>query len=170
LTQIRSLSPKEPTSQQSVNQNPNPTDAIDNSKIEELVSSIFSKKEQETKLEQNKRLVAEKLVDVWGNDANLHLNKKAKELNVSLSELQRLGESNPSVLFSALGILNNTSNPNKTVAPPGSANTGFVGTASVKNKAYYDKMKQTDKLKYLSKETQMEMMKEAMKQGDAFFN
>lgn len=165
LTQVRSsLNPPAPPPSQpqapSQDQTPN---------VESIVSSLLEQKEKERKIQNNKQLVEQKLLEKFGADAQLHLNKKAKELSVPLEYLAKVANEAPSAFFQLIGLQDNT--PAQPFSAPRSTQSAPHQDASGKrDKKYYDNLKNTMKASdYWSPKIQNQLMKDALALGDAFY-
>lgn len=169
LTEVRKLSEvQNPSVQNSGNPAPEPK-PVDNSTIEQLVEEKLRTIEAKRRTSTNEALVVERLEKEWGADANVHLTRKARELGVSLAELQSIAISNPSVFFNAIGLAKETAPAPSTVPPRGSVNGQTPSGKEVRNKKYYEALKLRDKNLYFSKDVQKQMMKDAMEQGEAYY-
>lgn len=167
MTQIRSLSKPEVQP----NQQPQAPEKTDADSIAELVAKLLDQKESEKRTSGNEQLVSQTLQEKFGADAQLHLTKKAKELNVSLDYLKSVAKSAPAAFFRLIGIEENQK-PHQAVpitVRPGSIQPTPQG-ADVRNKAHYDKIKAQNPAEYFSPKIQNQMYKDAMKLGESFFN
>lgn len=144
--------------------------------VEKLVEERFNKMSSEQKKAANLSRVLEKAKEVWGADANLEINKKAKELGVSVKDLQAQAETNPNVFFRLVGLDASVTQKEHLVSNSGmnsSVDTSKMninhGSGPIKNKAYYDRIRVEDRNKWFSSEIQNEMHQQALKLGEKFF-
>lgn len=138
--------------------------------IESLVSEMLTKREAESRRQSNISLVERKLAEKFGNDAAIHLDKKAKELGITRERLQSLASDSPQIVLDLLGVNRATTPAPTAVAPVSRINSAVKPEAgtTVRDQAYYDKMKSTDPKAYFSNETRTQMMKDAMARPDLF--
>lgn len=128
--------------------------------------------EEKTKAsrEQNIAEARKALKDRFGGDYNATLRQIAEELGVSDKFLADTAATSP-VAFLKLVDSVKAPDPNRPLAPP----QGHVDTSkqfnpqSVKNNAYYQRLRKEDPKRYFSKQIQRELYEEAMRQGSKFF-
>lgn len=168
MTQIKALStPKPPQDHGSPNQPP--VQDEDKVNIEEVVSRLLSQKEQESQAAKNRRLIEDALVQEWGEDALINVNKKAKELGVSIEQLNRLTVESPQIVLNLLGLSGRKDTPAPVVAPRGRSSAPAEPLPTTRNKAYYDRLKATNPSEYFTPKIRNQMMKDAMALKEAFF-
>lgn len=142
----------------------------DSVNVEELVNTLLEKKDVERRVQSNREAVSKTLQEKFGSDAQLILNQKAKELNVTLDYLAKVANESPSAFFRLVGL----DAPNQSVqavpAPRASQTAPLPQGAGVRNKAHYDKIRAQNPTEYFSQKVQMQMYKDAMSQGDSFYN
>lgn len=135
--------------------------------IENIVSSLLEKKESERLAKTNREKVTEALRQKFGNDVQLHLNQKAKELNLPLDYLAKVANDSPAAFFRLIGLENTAPTPTAP-APRSSVSSPAPAQSGVRNKAYYDKLKATDPVKYFSQEVRMQQYKDMTALGDNY--
>lgn len=167
MTQIREASKQVPPQQPPVTP-PAPV-ADDPKKVETLVSEFMSKKAAEDRTKANLARVTEAVQKAWGADAQLQMNKKARELNVPLEYLSNLAKESPDVFFKTVDLQPSTKVEATPAAPRSQTMTQPVDP-NARTKSFYERLKKTDPSKYFSSETQNEMYKNAMKMGADFFD
>lgn len=144
-------------------QPPNPVPQVPNQPdtpdVESLVTTLIEKREAERLTRQNEQVVADKLREKFGNDAALHLNQKARELNTSVKELQEIARRNPQMFFRLTGLDQAPVSAPTQVAPQSRLNVPPT-PANVRDRKYYENLKRTDKKKYFSPETQLQLYKD----------
>lgn len=134
--------------------------ALDDSEIEQRILKALEQREaakaQETNIEKVTRVMSEQ----FGDQANLVIAKRSKELGMPATELKAMAARSPSAFFTLVGV-SETPAPGLAPAVPRSGvnNTGSSTPAGVKNKAYFDKLKVQDPKKYFDPKTTTEMMK-----------
>lgn len=140
--------------------------------IEALVASMLEKKESEKKTLTNKQIVQQKLESAWGADAQINLNKKARELQVSVEYLAQVASQSPAAFFRLVNL-----DQQPSPAPVGAPRSGVSPTtntgSNVRNRKYYDdlknKMRADGKLaEYFGPAIQNQMYKDAMALGPDF--
>jgi len=138
--------------------------------IDKLLESKLSEYEKAKQEENNLSFAAQELKKIHGDSAQAHLNGKAKELGVTVKDLESYAKSNPKVFLSLVSGQsqgNNTQSPNFTGSVDTSKN--YTSNTGEKNQSYYNKLKQTDPTLYRSPKIQMEMHEQAIKLRENFF-
>lgn len=152
---------------------PDSTTVLDEARLEELVHSLLQKKEAERSQETNRQKIARVLEENFGGNAKAVLNAKAKELNISLSELESLAIKTPSVFFTVVGAQEGAVRPNKTGQVPSG---NFVMNAQgyqegARGRSYYERLKRENPTLYFDSSTELRMMEDMAKLGrDKFYN
>jgi len=162
LTQIKQSTPQ-PTPPSLTPEPPKPTAPSD---INELVKKALSEQTTEQKKAANMAAVTQKLAERFGADSQLHLNKKAAELGMSLDDLKRLAQDNPALFFKAIDADRPAPQVAPVIAPRGGAN--LPPTSGERDKAYYDKLRQSNPKYYFSEDGRMQQYKDmerALKAG-----
>ena len=169
MTQIRELAPKPPVSQQQP-QAPQTPGSGTPEELETVVTTLLAKRQAEDRARTNRDLVEQKVLEKWGADAQLNLNKKAKELGVSLAYLQQIATDSPSAFFTLTGLNTVAAPAPITPAPRSGFQPPAQADSGKRTKAYYDRLKVTNPTEYLKKSTQQQYYKDAMSMGQAFFD
>lgn len=96
--------------------------------LAERVKSLLDKRTEQEKITSNLETVADRLVDVYGDEdkANKALKAKAAELGVSIQFLQDVGARSPKALFTTLGL---DAAPSPTASTRSEVNTEAFGTS-----------------------------------------
>lgn len=68
-------------------------------KIAELVSSLLEKKNVESSLKQNQKMVEKAFIEKFGDNAAAKFQELAKETNISVEELQQLSAKSPNMVL-----------------------------------------------------------------------
>lgn len=163
LTKIRSASA--PTPPATPAEPPAPTAQPD---IKETVASLFKEQEAQRQIQNNQQVVEAKLREKWGADAQVNLNQKAKELGVAPSYLLSIAQQSPSLFFATLGIDQKAST--QTLPAPRTSVQTPQPQSGERTKSHYDRLKATNPTEYFSPKVQNQMMKDAMKMREAFFD
>lgn len=146
--------------------------ALDDSEIEQRILKALEQREaakaQETNIEKVTRVMNEQ----FGDQANLVINKRSKELGMPAADLKAMAARSPSAFFTLVGV-SETSAPGLAPAIPRSGfnNQGSSTPAGIRNKAFFEKLKVQDPKKYFDPKTTTEMMKamaECRKHGVAW--
>lgn len=164
MTKIREMTPSAPPSPSA-----QPGPESEKQDVTELVSKMLEEREQTQKIESNKSLVERTLIEKWGNDANLNLNKKASELGVTLDYLKRLSLESPKVFFNLVGLDKVQTAQPVAPAPRGSVTLPPSGSGE-RTKSFYDNIKKANPTEYFSPKIQNQMYKDAMRLGESFFD
>lgn len=164
MTKIREMTPSAPPSPSA-----QPGPESEKQDVTELVSKMLEEREQTQKVESNKSLVERTLLEKWGNDANLNLNKKASELGVTLDYLKRLSLESPKVFFNLVGLDKVQTTTPAAPAPRGSVTLPPSGSGE-RTKSFYDNIKKANPAEYFSPKIQNQMYKDAMRLGESFFD
>ncbi len=140
--------------------------------IEQLVDALVTKREDTNRLKRNLSEVTEKLANLWGDKAEESWVKLRDELNMSEQELRDFASSKPQAILKLAGNAEPPQIPkNDSLFSIGNVqSTSFVNTnTGVRNMAYFNQILRSDPKKYWSKETQVEMHKEAQEQQESFY-
>jgi len=144
--------------------------------FEAEVRRIMEERETIGKVNANLEQVANRLVELYGSEdaASVIVNARARELGVSPQFLRSVAEQSPKAFFAQVGLTQDQSAPKATPGVtksdvqsainmnPGSPKAGSYG--------YYENLRQTNPKMYFNAKTQVQMHKDAMDKGDAFYN
>ena len=102
-----------------------PSGELDEQKLAQIVETLLTKKETESKMKVNQEAVATTLVNKFGDKAEQMYNQKAQELGIPVSELNRLAGTSKAAVLAWFGEA-----PASNISPStGSINTeGFRET------------------------------------------
>lgn len=139
--------------------------------IEALLEQRMQERDRLSAKEKNMQTVAETLSKAWGENAQVELNRKARELGLTVQDLKAYAEQTPAVFYRLVGVDsgNNTRFSPSAPAPSSVATDRVPLGTSEKNLAYYNKMKKESPKQYWSREVQAEMHRQAQKLGENFF-
>lgn len=140
--------------------------------LRKLLDEELAKREQVSTARQNLNTVKQKLSEAFGPNYATRLEEEARKLNVSKEFLNNMAATTPSAFFRLVGVEASAPRDNGDVfSPPPSQRTATpLGNGTSKNKSYFDKIKAADPKVYWSPAVQNEMHREALRQGEAFFN
>jgi hypothetical protein len=132
---------------------------LDDSTLEQRLDELLERRVRQQKSESNLDQVQRVLKDQLGDQAKNVINNKAKELGMSVKDLEGLATQSPSAFFTLVGI--SAERQQVTNVPPArsSVNPGPQSPMGVKNKAYFDNLKKTNPSAYWSPQTTVEMIK-----------
>lgn len=135
-----------------------------------LVEKKLSQREQVNQQRKNLIDVKEKLVASFGENYPAHVKKIARDLDMSEQELNVLAATKPKVFFKTIGLDDRKPETDVFTPPPSSRmNPGFKPSADTKNWKYYQDMRKSDPGKYHNPSTQLEIHRQAIKLGEAFY-
>lgn len=175
LERIRQEAAQQHAPREEDNTGPAPLPAINEDDVVARVRAELQAERQKEIETKNIEAVAAKLVDVFGDSqkAQEHVKRKAHELGVDLNFLQETASRSPAAFFSTIGLtddsVKNTSTP---TAPRSEVNLNISNQGGVKpgTYAYYAKLRKENPDVYKTAQVQMQMHKDALAKGEAFFN
>lgn len=136
--------------------------------IKRLVEETLNKREQTNTAAQNTKIVQEQLEQKYGTEAKAHVEKKAKELGMSLERLSALASESPTAFMTLIG------EPKPEYKPPvqGTINTaaGTYSNPAERNWQWYQELRRKDKQLYFSPKMQQQMIQDKQRLGDRFGN
>jgi hypothetical protein len=134
--------------------------------LKSLVEKTLKEKEQDSLLQQNRKFVEEVMTKQFGTEAQSMVNKRAKELGMSLEELQSLASKSPNAFMSLMG------QNAKSLEPMINSS---IRTESVTSQAssdrdwnYYQKLRRENRNLYYQPKIQRQMMEDKARLGDRF--
>lgn len=135
--------------------------------VQKELDRIRAKESADSNLEKTRKGLKER----FGDDYNKNLEAAASTLQVTPAFLKQLATTSPEAVFRLLDSVKTAPAPVRPVAPPqGGVNAAVtVGADSIKNNAYYSKLRREDPNTYFSRRVQKEMHDQAMRQGEAFY-
>jgi hypothetical protein len=152
---------EEPTSQAQ-------TSAVD---IENIVNNKILETQQKLTAERNIEFVKSELEKNWGPNYAVKLRNIAKELGETEDSMGQAAARNPKAFLRLVGGEKQTQQTQEpSVSPPRSQMTLQPSPTNAKNSAYYAKLRRDNPKEYWLPKTQVEMHKEALRQGESFFN
>lgn len=165
MTQIKSMNNKEVQPQ--INPPAQQPGKPDEDSVKSLLESMLAEREAKSKINQAKAMVEQELTKRFGADAQLHVNKKAQELGLPISQLAELALSMPSAFLK----LFETSKP-EVPQPPSLRNRQEIqpSISGQRDYAFYQKLKTQNPTEYFSPKIQNQMYSDAMKMGESFYN
>lgn len=160
--------PEAPPREEPGQQNDSPFDTEE--KLNELLNKRLNDMQKQGVAKNNLDTALSKMDEMWGVDAQLELHKKAKEIGISTADLKKYAEDQPSVFYSLIGAT-----PTQSLKPTQQHMNPSIDTQKLpsgddnaKNYAYYEKIRKENPDEY--RRLSVEMHKEAMGQGEDFYN
>lgn len=149
---------------------PSQSTQVDVKQMESLIDNRMQERETSRKQTENFNLVKAKLEETLGKNYSNSLAQIMSELDMSKEYLDNMAKNSPKALLKMLGIDSDTTvtkDPFRT--PPRSQITPFAPNPPEKRSwSWYQRLKDTDPKKYYSRETNVQMHKDALQLGDAF--
>lgn len=147
--------------------------SFDPNKIQSLVSESIVQYENTKKQRENMNVVQEKLKEQLGPNFQSVLQEKINSLGLSIDDVNNLAKKSPNAFFNTLGLTQTSPQDNGFMAPPRSnqRGTAFAPTGRTKrNESYYAELKKSDPKAYFDHKTTIQMEKDALELGEAFFD
>lgn len=137
--------------------------------IEKITLATLEKTENARKVAANKAAAIQKMDEVWGADAGKKLNETAKSLGLSIEYLDQVAQQSPSAFFQLTGLNANRTAPSGTTVP--TSTVRFGGDASQKrDAAFYRELRRSNPKLWYESKTQIQYQRDALAQGEEFFN
>lgn len=136
--------------------------------IQSLVSQEIQKHELSRKQEENLSSAKAKLVEKFGSNYQTVYKDRLEALGLTAEFADNLAKTSPSAFINTLGL--NEQRRESFTTPP--ANTSFFSpkTPEKKTYSYYQKMRKDNPKLYYDPRIANEMDKQALEQGEAFFD
>lgn len=158
----------------------NENQSIDLASIKSEIKRELEAEAEAARQDARLKEIQDKLVEAHGSvdAARAFINSKAKELNVSIDQLLGIAKTSPKAFYAAVGAVEGPAqkrqNTNDFFSTPNAVNTSGLKTpvgwsGDHKPMSFYQDMKQRDFKKYVSRQTQLQMHKDAMAMGEIFF-
>lgn len=143
--------------------------------IEAMVAQKLNETTAASQRDTNTRAAISTLQQNLGSSYGDKVLAATQELGVSKEFMTDLAATNPTAFLKLVGADKTPAaqaNPSTYTAPRTSVNTGATITSNtgIKRDSYYSDMRKSDSKRFWSKEVQVEMHREAQKQGESFFD
>lgn len=118
---VKRLSPEDRAAHTDQKETPKESEGFSEEKIAELVKRQWAEQTTAQKQAQNLEMVTSKLSETYGDKAPAFIRQRAKELNTTPAELQKISQTNPAMALSLLsgGQTSSVTNPStSTNIPP----------------------------------------------------
>lgn len=137
--------------------------------LESIVANTLKKQKEEEIRSNNIKSVTEKLTEAYGQKTKDVLVQKAKELGMTVADLQSTASKSPKAFYNLIGLNNIDSGLNKNNIDimsnsVNTSNESFTGNAASNTAQYFKNLYKSDKRKYFSSAVQKQIF-EAVKQG-----
>lgn len=164
--------PSSPEAHQPGEQVP-PTNAnkqLTQEELDAFLEAKLNKRQEQEVAVRNIEQVKRELSRVWGPQARSHLETKLRELEVTQEYADSLAARSPKALLKLLGVEGapTSAAPSDLAPPRGSISAPTGGTN--KTWSFYQKMLRDNPKQYHSKQTQLEIYKQAQAMGADFYN
>lgn len=157
LTQIKTAS--QPPVQTQPSQEPVKDIKVEVPDIKTLVQQTMAAEQDKSRRSRNETEMTQKLIDVYGADAQNQLNKKARELGVTIEWMREQAQTNPTVFSEIVGLNKKTPQTPSVFAPRTSTNLPPPSSGK-RDRAYYEKLKSTNRSEYFSEKVQLQLHKD----------
>lgn len=142
--------------------------------LETQIQKILDAERKKTQRERNFAAVERALQDAFGPTYKRAVTEQAKKLGLGEEFLSNLAAEQPAAFLKLLDVNRQPeANSTATTAPRTSVSSealGFKPGDGVKRQSYYDKIKKADPKRYWSPQVQNELHREAIRQGESFFD
>lgn len=140
----------------------------------EEFSSLFSQNlalaKEEEKSEANYRMVKNRLAEQFGKNSPAVLQDKSNKLGLSPQFVENLARTSPDAFFNTFEM-NQVQNDNNFQAPPRSSmRTDFTPNVAKRTYSYYESLRQKDPNAYYDPKIANQMMDDAFRYGEAFYD
>lgn len=155
----------EPNNNGSINEQ-NTTGVVNEETLKSLVEQTLTQREKDNTVQQNLTQVDMELDKSFGTEATATVEKKAKELGMSMERLRDIAAESPSAFFTLMGEPQKTFNP----MVSGSVRTEGVNmqASSERNWEYYQKLRRENRNLYYTPKVQQQMFADQQRLGDKF--
>lgn len=149
-----------------------PQDEANPADLAEQVRRILAEESTKTTRDTNIKTAKSQLKEVYGDQYMSNLESVAEAMGVGVNFLTEMAARSPKGLVDLVKMHRPVQDKPKTpAAPPRSSVSPAQSQANTarKNFAYYKEIQKTDLNRYMSRQVQAEMHREAMEQGSAFY-
>jgi hypothetical protein len=134
--------------------------------LKSLVEQTLTERERNNTVKQNLDSVNRQLEDKFGTEAKSKIERKSRELGISVQRMQEIASESPSAFFTLIG---------EQVKPPQPMVSGSIRTEGVnmqksdeRNWAWYQNLRRTNKNEYYSPKVQQQILEDRKRLGDKF--
>ena len=139
--------------------------------LKALIQETITTAERQKTSEQNIKAVDQKLVELFGTEASKVVEERRQSLGLSREKLKEIASESPTAFLRLIGEPE-TKQTNRTVSSTVNTSTSlFNQTSSVRDFAYYQKLRKEQPSQYHSPSTRRAMEADLMAMGpDKFYN
>lgn len=145
--------------------------AIDYKQIESLIENKFKQAELTKTYNQNLESVKNKLIERFGPEYVQQYKQQIDQLNLTKEDADSMAGRNPVAFMKMLGI-DQPKPIQQQYQPPVRNQTStpqpIPSVSEKRDWAWYEDLRKKDRNKYLSKETQLQMLQDRMSMGESF--
>lgn len=152
-----------------------PNSNLNLEEIKKALKEELARDQQEVQRQRNLAEAQEQLKQTFGANASVILNQKASELGVSLEYMKNMAMDSPKAFLALVGNAPKGSKDDFFAPPQNRVNN--IGIQNPNNsfgthkpRSYYEKLKATNPKEYFSPKTSVQMHKDAVALGQAFFD
>lgn len=155
-----------PTNNAGTNEEGTPQPTLSEDDLKSLVEKTLTERDKQNTVAQNLKLVDEELQKQFGTEAKSAIEKKSKELGISLERMKDLAAESPNAFFALIGENKKIANPlvNTSVRTEGVN----MQASTERNWAFYQKLRRENKNLYYTPKIQQQLMEDKMRLGDKF--
>ena len=142
--------------------------AVSEEVLKSLMEQTLTAREATRTAADNIAVVNKHLEDAFGTEAKAHIDKKAKELGMTVERMQTLASESPNAFLHLIGEQQRVTQP----IVSGSIRTEGVNMQSSTERdwKYYSSLRKKDKHQYYSASVQSQMLADKRRMGDKFGN
>lgn len=120
---------------------------------------------------QNMEAAAAKMVEVYGSPqkANEAVQKRARELGVSVEWLRDSASRSPQAFYATMGMNANSGTSTRTPSSGEGVRLENQNPGNIRNFEYYERIRKENPKQYFTPAVQQEMLKQARTMGDEFY-
>lgn len=134
--------------------------------LKSLVEKTLTERERNNTVKQNLDAVNRQLEEKFGTEAKSQIDRKSRELGISVQRMQEIASESPNAFFMLIGEQTRTSQP----MVSGSIRTEGVNMqrSEERNWAWYQNLRRTNKTEYYSPRVQQQILEDRRRLGDKF--
>ncbi len=144
----------------------NTSQEVSEDTLKSLVEQTLTERERNNTVKQNLDSVNQQLEESFGTEARSQIERKSRELGISVQRMQDIASESPSAFFTLIG---------EQVKAPQPMVNGSIRTEGVnmqrsndRDWAYYQNLRKTNKQEYYSAEVQKQIIEDRIRLGDKF--
>jgi hypothetical protein len=151
------------------------TEGLTKEQIEELVKGTITSVNNDNVDKNNLAQANQMVVDKYGEKATEYVANRAKELGLTVKELEDTAKRSPAAFSKLIGLDKDPTNNSNSVTGGGSINTQALNSHNntgikVGSYKYYEQLRKDNPRKYFSPEIQNEMFRNRKEHGEEFYS